>query len=98
MDPDILRTLGNFPPASCIFSEVMNLAAFVGSVLMFQDFHMPAARCQWALVMFFLIFISTFAIEFRHNRFDAVCTDNPGRPVALSETDAEVFRNEPDQL
>ncbi|XP_035482724.1 transmembrane protein 150C isoform X2 [Scophthalmus maximus] len=81
-----------------LLSGAVTACMMVRSVLMFQDFHMPAARCQWALVMFFLIFISTFAIEFRHNRFDAVCTDNPGRPVALSETDAEVFRNEPDQL
>lgn len=28
--PRLLSVAGNFPPASCIFSEVMNLAAFVG--------------------------------------------------------------------
>lgn len=26
-----LSIAGNFPPASCVFSEVMNLAAFVGN-------------------------------------------------------------------
>ncbi|MEQ2188272.1 hypothetical protein GOODEAATRI_013336 [Goodea atripinnis] len=37
--------------------------------------HMHSVRCQWALVMFFLIFMGTFAIEFRHCRFDVVCRD-----------------------
>ncbi|RVE66119.1 hypothetical protein OJAV_G00123390 [Oryzias javanicus] len=39
-----------------------------------------AAQCQWALVMFFLIYVGTFAIDFRHSRFDAVCTDQAGPP------------------
>ncbi|XP_076019649.1 transmembrane protein 150C isoform X2 [Genypterus blacodes] len=33
MDLDTLHTSGNFPPASCIFSQVMNLAAFVGFII-----------------------------------------------------------------
>lgn len=41
-----------------------------------QRFYMEAAQCQWALVMLFLIFFSTFAIEFRHDHFYIVCTDN----------------------
>ncbi|CAB1426160.1 unnamed protein product [Pleuronectes platessa] len=146
---------GNFPPASCIFSEVMNLAAFVarcslpelstgrlihelGTSLTFGlgtlfcwvqscitlkvDFRnegrkvaisrfllsgaatvsmfirlllmmddLQGVRCQWALVMFFLAFISTFAIEFRHSRFGMVCTDN-------IQTHSERYRNELDQL
>uniref|UniRef100_A0A3B4VQ28 Transmembrane protein 150C n=1 Tax=Seriola dumerili TaxID=41447 RepID=A0A3B4VQ28_SERDU len=66
--------------------------------LMAQRLHMHAARCQWALVMFFLTFLATFAIEFRHNRFDVVCTDNTGRPVSLSETHSQVCRYQADQL
>ncbi|XP_069369693.1 transmembrane protein 150C isoform X2 [Paralichthys olivaceus] len=191
--PPFISVAGNFPPASCIFSEVMNLAAFVGliiavlrylqlkhttvkpwlnfgslvcfaigcfgmtlvgnvqvfanqniheagtlmtfglgtlfcwvqsyitlrvnlrnegrkagisrflltgavtvcmivrPVLMSEKLHMQAARCQWALVMFFLIFIGTFAVEFRHNRFEMVCTDN-------SATHSEVHSDELHQL
>ncbi|XP_038142914.1 transmembrane protein 150C [Cyprinodon tularosa] len=37
--------------------------------------YMHSARCQWALVMFFLIFFGTFAIDFRHSRFEMVCRD-----------------------
>uniref|UniRef100_A0A3B3TQR9 Transmembrane protein 150C n=1 Tax=Poecilia latipinna TaxID=48699 RepID=A0A3B3TQR9_9TELE len=35
--------------------------------------HMHTVRCQWAVVMLFLIYISTFAIDFRHCRFEVVC-------------------------
>uniref|UniRef100_A0A3P8S6F9 Transmembrane protein 150C n=1 Tax=Amphiprion percula TaxID=161767 RepID=A0A3P8S6F9_AMPPE len=168
---------GNFPPASCIFSGVMNMAAFVliivvlrylqlkktldiswlnfGSLLSFSvgcfgmtligNFQMmihnsgtlmtfglgclfcwvqsyltlranlrnegrrtaiarfllsavitlcivikyDAARCQWALVMFFLMFIGTFGIEFRHSSFEIMCTDTPRHPVRQSEMSEE---------
>ncbi|XP_070706812.1 transmembrane protein 150C [Pempheris klunzingeri] len=64
--------------------------------LMPQGLHMQAAQCQWALVMFFLIFLGTFAIEFRHNRFETVVTDNSGRPVLPSEPFAGVTRYRPE--
>ncbi|XP_044030830.1 transmembrane protein 150C isoform X2 [Siniperca chuatsi] len=66
--------------------------------LMSQRLHMQAAQCQWALVMFFLIFLGTFAIEFRHSRFDLVCTDDSERPLSQGETFSEVSRYVPDQL
>ncbi|XP_015256861.1 PREDICTED: transmembrane protein 150C [Cyprinodon variegatus] len=37
--------------------------------------HMHSVRCQWALVMLFLIFIGTFAIDFHHYRFRMMCRD-----------------------
>lgn len=60
--------------------------------LMAQGFHMQAARCQWALVVFFLIFFSTFAIEFRHSRFYAVSTEDSGNPLSLAATFSEASR------
>ncbi|KAM4528088.1 transmembrane protein 150C [Odontesthes bonariensis] len=196
--PPYISIAGNFPPASCIFSEVMNLAAFLGviigilrflqlyhridkawlnfvSMLAFlfgcfgmtivgnfqlfamgtlHDFgtlmtfglgilycwmqsyitlrvnlknegrnvavarfllsasitlclilkysfimisHMHAARCQWALVMLFLIFIGTLGIEFRHCHFEMAFKDTRRRCTSERET-SEVFRDEPDQL
>uniref|UniRef100_A0A3P9PYW6 Transmembrane protein 150C n=1 Tax=Poecilia reticulata TaxID=8081 RepID=A0A3P9PYW6_POERE len=41
--------------------------------------HMHTVRCQWAAVMLFLIYISTFAIDFRHCRFEVVCRDTVER-------------------
>lgn len=66
--------------------------------LMGQGSHMHASRCQWALVMFFLIFISTFAIEFRHSRFNAACTDGAAGPLNMNEAFSEVTRYQPDQM
>ncbi|XP_041826600.1 transmembrane protein 150C isoform X2 [Melanotaenia boesemani] len=56
---------------------------------------MHAARCQWALVMFFLIFIGTFAVEFRHIHLEVVCTNTKNHPI--SESDTTVFRQHQDQ-
>ncbi|XP_060935273.1 transmembrane protein 150C [Limanda limanda] len=189
--PPYISVAGNYPPASCIFSEVMNLAAFVGLIIAVLRYlqlkqttvkpwlnisslglfaiscfgmtlvgnvqlltgrfihelgalltfglgtvfcwvqsyitlkvnlrnegrkvgisrfllsgavtlcmiirifplmgSLDGPRCQWALVMFFLAFIGTFAIEFRHSRFEMVCTDN-------IQTHSEMYRNELDQL
>ncbi|XP_067114073.1 transmembrane protein 150C isoform X2 [Osmerus mordax] len=67
-------------------------------VLMAQRLHMHAARAQWALVMFFLGFLGTFAIEFRHYHFEIVCTDDRDPPLSLSETFSEVSEYQSDQL
>ncbi|XP_026209915.1 transmembrane protein 150C-like [Anabas testudineus] len=61
--------------------------------LMSQRLHMHAARCQWVLVMLFLVFLSTFAIEFRHYRFYMECRENAGDPVNTTETLSDVSRS-----
>uniref|UniRef100_A0A672I578 Transmembrane protein 150C n=1 Tax=Salarias fasciatus TaxID=181472 RepID=A0A672I578_SALFA len=155
-----LSIAGNFPPASCIFSQVMNLSAFnwdpaqdqdrdrdrdqnwdpaqlvcfswslfqifpqlvvhnLGTALTFGlglvfcwtqavitlkadqgsragaavrfllsaciTLVFSAARCQWALVSFLLLFISTFALEFRHSSFHIVTLDTAARPFTQSD-------------
>ncbi|XP_071771529.1 transmembrane protein 150C [Centroberyx gerrardi] len=65
--------------------------------LMAQRLHMHAARTQWALVMFFLAFFGTFAVEFRHYHFKVVCTDREP-PLSQSETFSEVPEYQTDQL
>ncbi|XP_035039996.2 transmembrane protein 150C isoform X3 [Hippoglossus stenolepis] len=74
-----------------LLSGAVTVCMIVRPVLMMKDLHMHAAGCQWALVMFFLAFMGTFAIEFRHNRFEMVCTDN-------LQTHSEMYRTELDQL
>ncbi|XP_033952203.1 transmembrane protein 150C [Pseudochaenichthys georgianus] len=80
-----------------LLSGSITLCMILYFSLMAQGFHMQAAQCQWALVMFFLIFLSTFGIEFRHNRFDIMCTEHSGGPESLSDR-LEVSRYQPDQL
>ncbi|XP_051973216.1 transmembrane protein 150C isoform X2 [Xyrauchen texanus] len=66
--------------------------------LMAQQLHMHAARAQWALVMFFLIYLGTFAMEFRHYHFEIVCSDHQDPPLSLSESFLEVSEHQSDQL
>lgn len=90
--------------ACCINSE--SISIYLGSdlntvpdfALMAQRLHMHAARAQWALVMFFLAFLSTFAIEFRHYHFEIVCSDDQEPPMSLSESFSEVSEYQSDQL
>lgn len=57
-----------------------------------QHSHLYGTQFQWAAVMLLLVFISTFAIEFRHNRFYAACTDNTGHPVSLTLSDVSGYQ------
>ncbi|XP_016329943.1 transmembrane protein 150C-like [Sinocyclocheilus anshuiensis] len=66
--------------------------------LMAQRLHMHAARAQWALVMFFLTYLGTFAFEFRHYHFEIVCSDEQEPPLGLSESFSEVSEYQSDQL
>ncbi|XP_029301403.1 transmembrane protein 150C [Cottoperca gobio] len=80
-----------------LLSGCITVSMILHFSLIAQRLHMQAAQCQWALVMFFLTFLSTFGIEFRHNRFEMVCSEHSGCPVSRSET-SEVSRYQPDQL
>lgn len=67
-------------------------------LLMATGLHMHAARAQWALVMFFLAFLATFAIEFRHQHFELVCSDDQAPTLSFSDTLSEVSEYQSDQL
>ncbi|KAM8828291.1 transmembrane protein 150C isoform 2-T2 [Spinachia spinachia] len=60
-----------------LLSACITLCMILYFSLMAQGLHVRAAQGQWALVMFFLAFLATFAIEFRHSRFQVVCTEGP---------------------
>ncbi|KPP75785.1 transmembrane protein 150C-like, partial [Scleropages formosus] len=61
-----------------------------------QRLLMHAARTQWALVMFFLCYLGTFAVEFRHHRFEIVCSDDQEPQIRASEMEVSEFQS--DQL
>ncbi|RXM96046.1 Transmembrane protein 150C [Acipenser ruthenus] len=71
---------------------------FSDFILMAQRLHMHAAQVQWALVMFFISFLGSFAVEFRHYRFEIVCTDDQDNILSLSETFSEISEHQSDQL
>lgn len=70
-----------------VLSAAITVCFILYSTLMSQHLHMHAARGQWALVMFFLIFIGSFCVEFRHSHMAFVVTDNCRDPVSLTFTD-----------
>ncbi|CAJ1070096.1 transmembrane protein 150C isoform X1 [Xyrichtys novacula] len=81
-----------------ILSGCVTVSMVLYFILISQHFHTQAAQCQWALVMFFLIYLSTFAVEFRHHSFEIECTENCGRPESQSEILSELSTNHPNQL
>ncbi|XP_029025384.1 transmembrane protein 150C-like [Betta splendens] len=44
-----------------------------------------STQFQWAVIMLYLIFFSTFAIEFRHYRFSIDCSENSGDLLTKEE-------------
>ncbi|KAI5100031.1 transmembrane protein 150C isoform X1 [Silurus meridionalis] len=81
-----------------LLSGAVTFCMLLYFTLLAQRLHMYAARAQWALAMFFLAFLGTFAIEFRHHHFEIVCSDDQEPPVSLSETFSEVSEYQSDQL
>uniref|UniRef100_A0A3Q1HST6 CWH43-like N-terminal domain-containing protein n=1 Tax=Anabas testudineus TaxID=64144 RepID=A0A3Q1HST6_ANATE len=61
--------------------------------LMFQDFDRSGARCQWVLVMLLLVFLGTFAIEFRHDHFYIECRESCENPSKMSEMLSDVSKS-----
>uniref|UniRef100_A0A3Q1EL26 Transmembrane protein 150C n=1 Tax=Acanthochromis polyacanthus TaxID=80966 RepID=A0A3Q1EL26_9TELE len=75
--------------ARFLLSAVITLCIVIHCSFIAVRSLLNAARWQWALVMFVLMFIGTFGIEFRHSSFEIVCTDTPRHPVRQSETSEE---------
>ncbi|KAL7982143.1 hypothetical protein Chor_001200 [Crotalus horridus] len=171
--PPYISIAGDVPPASCVFSQVMNMAAFlvlviavlrfiqlkpklsndeeihnVGTFLAFgfgtlacwiqsaltlkinlknegrqagiprvvlsaaitlclvlyfilmSEFksHMDASRVQWGMVMCFLGFFGSFAVEFRHYRFEIICSEYQENFLSFSETLSEASEYQTDQV
>lgn len=67
-------------------------------ILMAQGIHMHAARIQWGLVMCFLCYFGTFAVEFRHYRFEIVCSEYQENFLSFSESLSEASEYQTDQV
>lgn len=67
-------------------------------ILMSQGIHMYAARVQWGLVMCFLSYFGTFAVEFRHYRYEIVCSEYQENFLSFSESLSEASEYQTDQV
>lgn len=65
---------------------------------MAQDIHMYAARVQWGLVMCFLAYFGTLAVEFRHYRYEIVCSEYQENFLSFSESLSEASEYQTDQV
>ena len=67
-------------------------------IMMAQDIHMYAARVQWGLVMCFLAYFGTLAVEFRHYRYEIVCSEYQENFLSFSESLSEASEYQTDQV
>ncbi|XP_029693528.1 transmembrane protein 150C-like isoform X1 [Takifugu rubripes] len=58
-----------------LLSGVITICMVLFTVLVVQGDCTSAVPLEWALVMFMFLFYGTFAVEFRHSRFETTCTD-----------------------
>ncbi|KAM4809766.1 transmembrane protein 150C isoform 2-T2 [Rhinophrynus dorsalis] len=59
-----------------ILSAAITLCVILYFIFLSQGLHIHAPRVQWVLVMCFLTYFGTFAVEFRHCRFEIICIEN----------------------
>lgn len=81
-----------------ILSASITLCVVLYFILMAQGIHMYAARVQWGLVMCFLSYFGTFAVEFRHYRYEIVCSEYQENFLSFSETLSEASEYQTDQV
>ncbi|TRY83261.1 hypothetical protein DNTS_032521 [Danionella cerebrum] len=84
--------------ARFLLSGAVTFCMLLYFTLMAFGLHTHAARGQWALVMFFLTYLGTFAVEFRHFRYEIVCRDDQETPLSLNEIYTEDSENQPDVM
>ncbi|KAF5926715.1 hypothetical protein HPG69_001344 [Diceros bicornis minor] len=81
-----------------ILSAFITLCVVLYFILMAQGIHMYAARVQWGLVMCFLSYFGTFAVEFRHYRYEIVCSEYQENFLSFSESLSEASEYQTDQV
>ncbi|XP_066892023.1 transmembrane protein 150C isoform X1 [Kogia breviceps] len=81
-----------------ILSATVTLCVVLYFILMAQGIHLYAARVQWGLVMCFLSYFGTFAVEFRHYRYEIVCSEYQETFLSFSESLSEASEYQTDQV
>nr|XP_020844063.1 transmembrane protein 150C isoform X1 [Phascolarctos cinereus] len=81
-----------------ILAASITLCVVLYFILMAQEIHMHAARIQWGLVMCFLCYFGTFAVEFRHYRYEIVCSEYQENFLSFSESLSEASEYQTDQV
>lgn len=84
-----------------ILSATITLCVIIYFIFEWKKFNIYAPRVQWVLVMCFVTFFGTLAVEFRHCRFEIICVENQQHQEilnSLSENMSDVSEYQTDQL
>ncbi|XP_068089738.1 transmembrane protein 150C isoform X2 [Hyperolius riggenbachi] len=87
-----------------ILSATITLCVIIYFIFEWQkkNFSEPyAPRVQWVLVMCFITFFGTLAVEFRHCRFEIICVENQQHSEifhSMSENMSDMSEYQTDQL
>ncbi|XP_072354027.1 transmembrane protein 150C isoform X1 [Scyliorhinus torazame] len=68
----------------CLLAAAISITIILYIFLAAHNNLLHGARTQWALIMIFLFFIGTFAIEFRHSEFTIHCGDDQNRSTTTA--------------
>ncbi|XP_069781526.1 transmembrane protein 150C isoform X5 [Narcine bancroftii] len=87
--PPLLSIAGDTPPESSIFSQVLNMTAFLAIftlsfiiyfLLMAQRSYLPSARVQWVSITSLLLYVGSFAIDFQNYDFEVHSKEKQENP------------------
>uniref|UniRef100_A0A8C6Y7T1 Transmembrane protein 150C n=1 Tax=Naja naja TaxID=35670 RepID=A0A8C6Y7T1_NAJNA len=82
-----------------VLSAAITLCLVLYFILMNEfKLHMHASRIQWGMVMCFLCFFGSFAVEFRHYRFEIICSEYQENFLSFSESLSEASEYQTDQV
>ncbi|KAG8593660.1 hypothetical protein GDO81_000916 [Engystomops pustulosus] len=84
-----------------ILSATITLCVIIYFIFEWKKLNIYAPRVQWVLVMCFITFFGTLAVEFRHCRFEIICVENQQHQEILnsmSENMSDVSEYQTDQL
>ncbi|XP_018414505.1 PREDICTED: transmembrane protein 150C [Nanorana parkeri] len=84
-----------------ILSATITLCVIIYFIFEWQKLNIYAPRVQWVLVMCFVTFFGTLAVEFRHCRFEIICVENQQHQEifhSMSENMSDMSEYQTDQL
>ncbi|XP_067834203.1 transmembrane protein 150C [Heptranchias perlo] len=74
-----------------LLSVAITVCVILYFVLVAQQNFMHGAKTQWVLVMIFIFFVGTLAIEFRHSEFEIHCIERQENVTSLSENASNII-------
>ncbi|KAM4053284.1 transmembrane protein 150C isoform 2-T5 [Anomaloglossus baeobatrachus] len=84
-----------------LLSATITICVIIYFIFEWKKLNIYAPRVQWVLVMCFITFFATLAVEFRHCRFEIICIENQQHQEILnsmSENMSDISEYQTDQL